>query len=93
MDVNGNNQSRLTTSKGRDASPSFSPDGRWVVFESDREGGYELFAVPFEGGETVRLTDSPGNNYFPIVSPDGQWLMFQSDRAGYHDIYRQPWEK
>ena len=93
MDINGGNQRRLTTSPGRDASPSFSPDGRWIVFESDRGGNYQLYAVPFEGGEATRLTDSSGNNFVPIISPDGQWLMFQSDRGGYMDIYRQPWKK
>ena len=92
MDIDGSNPRRLTTSPGRDASPSFSPDGRWVVFESERGGRYEVYAVPFEGGETYRITDAPGDTYFPIISPDGQWLMFQSTRNGEMDIYRQPWE-
>lgn len=92
MDIDGRNQRRLTTSPGRDASPSFSPDGRWVVFESERGGRYEIYAMPFEGGETYRITDAPGDTYFPIISPDGQWLMFQSTRDGEMDIYRQPWE-
>ena len=82
----------VTTSTGRDASPTFSPDGGWILFESPRSGGYELYAVPFAGGEAVRLTDSPGDNYFPVVSPDSQWLMFQSTRDGFMNIYRQPWE-
>lgn len=93
MDSDGGNPRRLTTSAGRDASPSFSPDGRWIVFESDRGGGYEIYATPLAGGAATRLTDSPGGNWAPVISPDGRWLMFQSDRDGYMDIYRQPWEK
>ncbi|HMT21531.1 MAG TPA: hypothetical protein PKE20_09860, partial [Promineifilum sp.] len=60
--------------------------------ESERGGRYEIYAIPFEGGETTRLTDSDGDTFVPIISPDGQWLMFQSTRGGEMDIYRQPWE-
>ncbi len=93
MDIDGGNPRRLTISEGRDASPSFSPDGQWIVFESERLGigNYELYAVPFEGGEAIRLTESDGANYFPVISPDGQWLMFQSNRDGDMEVYRQPW--
>ncbi|HRO25633.1 MAG TPA: hypothetical protein PLR07_15205, partial [Promineifilum sp.] len=62
-----------------------------IVFESTRTGNYEIYAVPFNGGDARRLTTTDANNYVPVVSPDGLWLMFQSDRDDEMDIYRQPW--
>jgi len=46
----------LTDGSHGDERPAVSPDGRWVVFESDRAGGSQLFLVPSAGGEPRRLT-------------------------------------
>ena len=45
---------RLTDSPAIDVLPAVSPDGRWVAFVSNRDGGWKLYAVPSTGGE-VRL--------------------------------------
>lgn len=91
MDIDGGNQRRLTFSKGRDASPTWSPDGRWIAFESDRNGTYHLFAMRPDGSDLRQLTSGRHNNYFPAFSPDGRWIVFQSDREkGAMNIYRMP---
>lgn len=64
-----------------DAGPTFSPDGRWIAFQSDRPGGLGLFRMPVGGGQAERLTtrapdERGGSN--PVWSPDGRsiaWIV------------------
>ncbi|HEX8830242.1 MAG TPA: hypothetical protein VF705_03700, partial [Longimicrobium sp.] len=62
-------------------SPSWSRDGRWMVYESDSASFRDLYRVDRGGGATVRLTDNPEGNYSPEVSPDGAWIVFGSSRT------------
>ena len=48
----------LTSNVEEDDKPIWSPDGKWVAFASDREGNWDIFAVPVDGGATTRLTYS-----------------------------------
>jgi Tol biopolymer transport system component/DNA-binding winged helix-turn-helix (wHTH) protein len=71
MAVDGGSPLRLTGGGG-EKFPHWSPDGRWVVYNSvsPDESLYSLWKVSVEGGEPVRLTDSDCQR--PAVSPDGQ---------------------
>lgn len=65
--VTGREVIRLTTSSAEDVKiyqthPSWTADGRWIVFHSDRTGAPQLFAVQEEQGTIVQLTDEPGVN-------------------------------
>jgi dipeptidyl aminopeptidase/acylaminoacyl peptidase len=55
-------------------SPLFSPDGRWIAFLSDRDGGTEIYAIGIDGGEARRVTDLEGNVAFFTWSPEGDRL-------------------
>ncbi|MBV9927252.1 MAG: PD40 domain-containing protein [Acidobacteria bacterium] len=70
MESDGSNPSRLT-SGGGEKFPQWSPDGRWVVYNSvsPDESLYSLWKVPAEGGAPVRLSDADSER--PVVSPDG----------------------
>ena len=57
--IDGSNQRRLTQSDANDGHPWFSRDGRWIVFESDRSGNWEIWKIEIETGEAVQLTDDP----------------------------------
>jgi dipeptidyl aminopeptidase/acylaminoacyl peptidase len=75
---------RLTQSDDRQLGVAVSPDGKWVVFESDFGGGeiYDLFLVPLAGGAVVNLThssDASENNAH--FSPDGTHLAFDKRMA------------
>jgi len=70
---------QLTSSDDRQAVLEVSPDGKWVVFQSDHGGDemYDLFAVPLGGGEVVNLTNTPTiSETAARFSPDGRELAF-----------------
>jgi len=59
-----------------------SPDGRWLVFDSDRRGNMDLYKVPVGGGDPVQLTNLAGNEFRPRWSPDGREIAFFAIGAG-----------
>jgi Tol biopolymer transport system component len=60
--------------------PSFSPDGRRIVFEGHDGSDYEVYVADIATGETRQLTDAPGNDGWPVWSPDGAAIAFSSER-------------
>jgi TolB protein len=82
-DPDGGNLRRLTDAKGYDAEGSYSADGQWIVFCSERAGtgGYELFIMDKDGKNVRQLTKAPNcYNGGPFFSPDGKRVIFRSDR-------------
>jgi TolB protein len=63
-------------------NPSFSADGSWVVFTSDRAGSADIYRVHPDGSGLERLTDSPSFDDQGALSPDGGTLAFVSTRGG-----------
>jgi TolB protein len=68
----------------------WSPDGKTLAFCANRNGNFDLYAIPVTGGEEQRLTTHPGYDDGPDYSPDGTWIYFNSDRSGSWDIWRIP---
>ena len=56
--------------------PSWSRDGKWVLFYTNAEGSRQIWEVPAAGGTPVQLTH--GGSYDPFESPDGQYLYYGS---------------
>jgi len=67
--------------------PSAEAPHGTLIFESDRSGDYEIYAVDLPGGEPVNLTSSSHGDYDPAWSPDGSRIAFVSDRDGATDVY------
>ena len=72
----------ITDNDAYDAECAFSPDGKWVVFCSRRDGDSDLYAMKPDGTGVVRLTEQKGYDGGPFFSPDGKRLVYRSDRAG-----------
>lgn len=68
----------------------WSPDGKYLAFVGQRNGHYNLFRVPAEGGAEERLTSKPTYDDGPDYSRDGKWVYFNSNRSGGWDIWRVP---
>lgn len=58
-----------------------------VVFQSNRDGNFEIYSMKGDGSGQLRLTDNPANDISPAWSPDGSRIVFTSDRDGTWDIY------
>ena len=71
-----------------DGSPRFSPDGRYVAFDSPEHGSEEIFVVESEGGASRRLTFGDSTEVRPSWSRDGKWIYFTSDRSGEYQIWK-----
>ncbi len=84
---------RLTDYAGMDYDPVLSPDGRWLVFTSDRGGNPDLYVVDLQrGGQPHLLVDSERMEDQATFSPDGKSLYFVSTYSGNADIYRVPFQ-
>jgi Tol biopolymer transport system component len=87
VDANGDHLGRLTTSgEGFDYKPTWSPDGRWIAFQTTRGsrpvgGGTNVFVVASDGTREHQLTKAPVYDYggdAPDWSPDGRWIAMGS---------------
>ena len=62
---------QLTGSLAADRQPAYSPDGRWVVFSSNRTGNLDLWLLERATGKLRQLTDDPAQDWDPGFTPDG----------------------
>jgi TolB protein len=81
MSATGVGQVNLTnTPTGYDVSPSYSPDGRRIVFIRQAGGHNDVFVMGADGSAPVNLTDTPGlDETSPVFSPDGRTIAYTSD--------------
>ena len=66
----------------------WSPDGKILVYCAERNGNYDVYSIPLEGGKEIRLTNSEGLDDGPEYSPDGKYIYFNSMRSGTMQIWR-----
>jgi serine/threonine protein kinase/Tol biopolymer transport system component len=76
------NLTRLTFGSGLQTDVTFSPDGRFIAYASDRAGNFDIWVQPVAGGDAVQITKSPAPDTQPAWSPDGSTIAFRSERDG-----------
>ena len=76
----------LTTGKQVIEAVSISPDGQWIVYDSNLGGRSHIWRMPIGGGQSQQLTNGPADEFAGALSPDGQWLAYHSWRRGTRDI-------
>jgi Tol biopolymer transport system component len=64
-----------------------SRDGRWLLFNSDRSGSFQIYKRPTTGGDAIQLTTDTAGAYSASWSPDGNQIAFHSMRTGNRDLY------
>ena len=67
LPTDGGDARNLTAdAKGDDSYPSFSPDGKLIAFDSNRDGNNEIYVMQADGGNARRITFSPGSDLAPL---------------------------
>jgi len=83
----------ITSSEGDDASPTWSPDGRYIAFSSDRNGIYNLYVAELDSvADDAQVVVTPITNvlngvFLPDWSLDGRKIVFASFTFGGYDVY------
>ena len=82
---------QITDDPALDYDATFSPDGHWIVFCSERSGNPDLYAIDLtHPGPPKPLMRGPSMEATPAFTPDGKSLLFVSDRDGNADIFTMP---
>jgi Tol biopolymer transport system component len=85
--VDGGEEQQITHVWGMDWDPSWSPDGKQIVYSSNSDSDWDIYILNVNDVETTKLTSNSSYDGHPRWSPDGTKIMFESDRDGDWDIY------
>ena len=77
--VSGGASRQLTTDPAHDRNATWSPDGKWIAFESTRSGNQQIWLISPEGGEAKQFTQISSEASQPVWSPDGKTIAFVSE--------------
>lgn len=88
MNADGSNQRQITHLGGANFGPSWTPDGRRIVFSSNyknpRTENFDLYLINLDGSGLEQITTHPLFDGFPMFSPDGKHLVWASNRSAAH---------
>ena len=72
---------RVTFDEGLQIGATWSPDGRYIAYSSDRGGKFDIWVQQIAGGDPVQITKGPGQNWQPEWSPDGKYIAYRSEEG------------
>lgn len=79
-DLNGNIVKQLTNASGYDAEATLSPDGKQMLYTSDKDGDLELYIMDLKTGSEKRITHTLGYDGGAWFSPDGKKIIWRASR-------------
>jgi Tol biopolymer transport system component/DNA-binding winged helix-turn-helix (wHTH) protein len=72
---------RLTFEPGLQIGATWSPDGRYLAYSSNRGGKFDIWVQQVSGGDPIQITHAPGQNWQPDWSPDGNSIVYRSEEG------------
>ncbi|MCU0235174.1 MAG: hypothetical protein MUE90_14230, partial [Thermoanaerobaculales bacterium] len=85
---------RLSTPRGEESFPRFSPDGSLIAFTGNYDGNQDIYVMPAEGGLPTRLTHHPAPDRMLSWYPDGRSILYAttmtSEKQRFSKLYRMP---
>jgi Tol biopolymer transport system component/DNA-binding winged helix-turn-helix (wHTH) protein len=72
---------RLTFDDGLQIGATWSPDGRFIAYSSDRGGKFDIWVQQVSGGDPIQVTKGAGTNWQPDWSPDGRYIAYRSENG------------
>jgi hypothetical protein len=90
VDLTTGTSKDITGDRATDGGPSFSPDGRWLYFHSDRTGVMNVFAYELASGRIMQVTNVLSGAYSPEPSPDGRTLAYVGYTHRGWDLFAMP---
>ena len=78
----------LTNNPAQDRYASYSPNGQQILFESNRNGNWEIYLMDADGVNPQRLTHHDSLDRRPSWHPNGRKIVFESNRDGQHALYQ-----
>ena len=79
-DLDGRIVKQLTNAKGYDAEPTLSPDGKKMIYTSDKDGDIDLYIMDLKTGKEKRVTNTLGYDGGAWFSPDGKKIIWRASR-------------
>lgn len=92
MPISGGDLRPVTGDKAQDADPVWSPSGDFVLFSSDHDRVYNIYAYRVADGSFFQVTNTLTGAFHPTLSPGGQWLAFTGYGSAGYDIYKMPYQ-
>jgi Tol biopolymer transport system component len=88
-DLNGKIVKQLTHSKGYDAEATLSPDGKKMIYTSDKDGDIDLYIMDLKTGKEKRITNTLGYDGGAWFSPDGKKIIWRASRPTTDDDVKE----
>ena len=87
-DADGSAPGRLTTVRGYDGGPFFSPDGKRIVWRRFDEAGLlaDVWTMNLDGTDQRRLTEFGAMSWAPYIHPSGEYIIFASNKLGFENF-------
>ncbi|MGZ3458751.1 MAG: hypothetical protein ACXU86_09615 [Archangium sp.] len=82
----------LVADGAQNRTPSWTPDGRYLVFSSDRDGVFNIYALELSTRRLYRLTHTLGGLFYPVVDPSLGWVYATAYGARGYDVVRFRWD-